>query len=77
MVKYNRVRACFDCKTYIPIFPDNPEAIKDEQWFNTLHNHHMVQTMSISELDGRNDFTCVSRFAREKALKEVQKGLKQ
>lgn len=69
-----RVRVCFDCKVYIPIHPDNSEAIKDEKWFNTLHSHHMTQIISISELDGRPDFTCVSRIAREKAMKEVEKG---
>jgi len=70
-----RVRICFDCKVYIPLHPENSEAIKDENWFNTLHSHHRTQTMSISELDGRPDFTCVSRIAREKAMEEVKKGL--
>lgn len=50
-VSNNLIKVCFNCKTYIRIFPDNPESKKIELRFDFKHHSHMVQIANKDELD--------------------------
>jgi hypothetical protein len=70
-----RVRVCFDCRCYIPIHPDNSEALLDEAWFTNLHKSHRTQVVGLDELEPKSQFdpiyNCVSRNVRDNAKKEL------
>ena len=72
-----KVCACFDCRTYVPIHPNNIEAQKDELWFKTIHVKHRTGILPISELIPQNEYDkpykCVSTKARENALDSLTK----
>jgi len=56
MTENKLIKVCFNCKTYIRIFPDNPESKKIEMSFDVKHHSHMVQIANIDELDEKYKF---------------------
>ena len=47
----DRAKACFQCKEYVVIFPDNPKNKEMLNYFEAKHLYHMVQVVNLSEID--------------------------
>ncbi len=46
-----RVKVCFQCKQYIIIYSDDPVNLQFENIFSMVHSGHMIQIVSLSEVD--------------------------
>lgn len=47
-----RVRACIKCKSYIILFPNDPENQKRLKNFEKAHKSHNLITIDIEEVKG-------------------------
>ncbi|KKN23886.1 hypothetical protein LCGC14_0900580 [marine sediment metagenome] len=46
-----RVRACFICKRYVIIHPNNPISQEMENKFMDKHSGHMTQVVTLDEIN--------------------------
>jgi len=52
MTECNNIRyfVCFNCKVFIPIYPENPKSQIEIENFKAYHNKHMTQTVNFCEI---------------------------